>query len=80
MGILGAYLTYKASEIHGRASRNLVRGEKAKQKIAAALRKSPIIQQMTEQGFSNKEIMDQLGLRTARGKDFEQVTGIPWPL
>jgi hypothetical protein len=80
MGILGAYLTYVGSRAYWRAKRNLVRGESAKRKVAEALRKSPIVQKMVEQGFSKEEIFERLNLRTARGKDFEKATGIPWPL
>ena len=80
MGILGAYLAYIAGNIHGKASRNLVRGKEAKRKVAEALRKSPLIQEMTEQGLSKDEIMEKLNLRTLRGNEFERVTGIPWPL
>lgn len=80
MGILGAYLAYTASKIHWGAKRNLIRGESDKKKIAEALGESQIIQDLTEQGFSAEEIMEALSLRTARGKEFELVTGVPWPL
>lgn len=73
---LGGY----AGFISGKAQTLRIKTEKDRQKIAEALRKSAIFNEYCKKGYSAEEIIDVLGLRFARGEEFEEITGIPWPI
>lgn len=73
---LGGY----AGFIYGKAQNLRIKTEEDKQKITVALRKSKIFKEYCEKGYSVEEIIDILGLQTARGEEFEEITGVPWPL
>jgi hypothetical protein len=78
--IVTLWLAYEIGAIAGRARRYRVKGPEDRRRIAAALRTSPVFQQLAAQGLSRDEIIERLDLHRLRGKEFERVLGVPWPL
>lgn len=66
--------------IAGHARKMRIKSPEDCEKVAEALRKSAVFNNLVDQGYSVEEIIEKLCLRDARGEEFEKITGVPWPL
>lgn len=76
------FLAGLSAWIVGRASRLRIRGTKREIKaIAGALRSSKRFQdELKRPGATVGSVMEKLKVKNLRGKEFERVLGVPWPL
>jgi isoaspartyl peptidase/L-asparaginase-like protein (Ntn-hydrolase superfamily) len=71
----GAWLANRASKLKVRGTPEEIK------KLAAALRASRRFQEeLKKSGATTDSVIEKLGLKHARGKEFERITGVPWPL
>ena len=75
-----ATIGWYVGNIAGCAQRDRIVTQEDADKVAEALRQSYIFNAYVDDGHSVEEIIDILGLRHARGSEFEKITGVPWPL
>lgn len=71
-----------AAWLIGQKTRLKIRGSKAEvEKLAAALVASRKFQnELKRPGATAQSVIQKLGLKNATVKDFERMTGIPWPM
>jgi len=76
------FLAGSAAWILGRASHLRIKGTPAEiDALANALKASKVFRdELKKPGATVDSVMDKLGLKHARGKEFERITKIPWPL
>lgn len=76
------FLAGLAAWIVGRASKLRVRGTKKEiTAIAGALRSSRRFQdELKKPGASVQSVMQKLNIKRLKGRAFERVLGVPWPL
>lgn len=76
------FLAGLAAWIVGRASKLRVRGTKNEiTAIAGALRSSRRFQdELKKSGATVQSVMQRLNIKSLKGKAFERVLGVPWPL
>jgi hypothetical protein len=73
MGATAAWVLHKGSKLQ-------IRDEDIPA-ITNALKKSRRFnEELNKPGATAESVMNKLGLLTARGKEFERITGVPWPL
>lgn len=75
-----ATIGWYAGNIVGTAQRDRIVTQEDADRIAEALRQSLTFNVLVDNGHTVEEIIDILGLRHARGEEFEKITGVPWPL
>lgn len=66
--------------IVGRSNNMRIKSQEDRKKIEEALLQSEIFNELVNNGHTMEEIIEILDLKNARGKDFEDKTGVPWPL
>ena len=76
------FMAATAAWVLGKTSKLRIKGTKQEiDALAAALRSSrKFRQELRKPGATVESVMDKLGLKHARGKEFERITGVPWPL
>jgi hypothetical protein len=76
------FLAGLAAWIVGRSSKLKIRGTKSEiRAVAEALRSSRRFQEeLKKPGASVKSVMAKLNVKNIKGKQFQRVLGVPWPL
>jgi len=71
-----------AAWIANRASNLKIRGtpEEIKKLVAALGASRRFQEELKKPGATADSVVEKLGLKYARGKEFERITGVPWPL
>lgn len=71
-----------AAWLLGQGTRLKIRGDKAKiEQLASALVASKKFQdELHRPGATAESVIEKLGLKNATVRDFERITGIPWPM
>lgn len=75
-----ATLAGYAGHITGVVQKERIKTKDDADKIADALRRSEIFNNYVKLGYPVIEIIEKMDIRHARGKEFEDKTGVPWPL
>jgi len=76
------FMAATAAWVLGRASQLRIKGTRQEiDALANALKASRRFnQELNKSGATVDSVMNKLGLKHARGKEFERITGVPWPL
>jgi len=76
------FMAATAAWVLGKASKLKIKGTKQEiDALSSSLRASRRFrQELQKPGATVDSVMDKLGLKHARGKEFERITGVPWPL
>ena len=76
------FMAATAAWVLGKSSQLKIKGRKQESDAwAKALRASKRFNDELENtGATVESVMQKLGLKHARGKEFERITGVPWPL
>lgn len=76
------FMAAVAAWVLGKSSQLRVKGTKQEiDALANALRASRRFNdELKKPGATVESVMQKLGLKHAKGKEFERITGVPWPL
>ena len=71
-----------AAWVLGKGSQLKIKGTKKEiEALTKALKASKRFNdELKKPGATVDSVMNKLGLKRARGKEFEKITGVPWPL
>ena len=76
------FMAATAAWVLGKATKLKIKGTKQEiNALANALKASKRFRtELQKPGATVDSVMNKLGLKHARGKEFERITGVPWPL
>ena len=76
------FMAAAAAWVLGKGSQLRIKGTKREiEALSNALKASRRFNdELNKPGATVDSVMNKLGLKTARGKEFERITGVPWPL